>query len=136
MRRFLKILAIGVASLILLSAIVLLIARQISKLPDEQFTPGGLRRSTSVYVPMRDSVEIAVSILLPADWQSEEKLPVLMRTARYWREPKIGWTARSLVGLHLLAPEDILDKQVLYFSDRRFVVILADARGTGASGGR
>ncbi|HEY1471612.1 MAG TPA: CocE/NonD family hydrolase [Candidatus Acidoferrum sp.] len=135
MSRFLRVLVTATASLILLIAVVLLIARQTSRLPDEQFTSGGLRQSTSTYVPMRDGVEIAVSVILPTDWRAGERLPVLMRNARYWREPKVGWTARAFIGLHILKPSDILDEQVLYFVNRRFAVVLADVRGTGASGG-
>ena len=136
MRRTFTILAISLASFLAIAAVILTIGRIRSKLPDEQTTPGGLRRSSSVYVPMRDGTDIAVSVLLPSDWHAGEKLPVLLRTARYWREPQIGWTARALIGLHILSAEDLLDRQVLYFSDRRFVVVLSDVRGGGASGGR
>jgi putative CocE/NonD family hydrolase len=58
-----------------------------------------------------------------------------MRTTRYWREPEIGWTARALLGLHLLHPQDLVDDQVLYFTRRRFAIVLVDARGSGASSG-
>jgi uncharacterized protein len=135
MRRILKVAALSLFALILGAALALIAGRYTSKLPDERITPGGLRQSSSVYVPMRDGTQIAVSVMLPADWHSGEKLPTLMRTARYWREPQVGWTARALIGLHLLEPGDILDRQVLYFVDRRFIVVLADARGTGASSG-
>ena len=67
MSRSLKVHVTATASLILLIAVVLLIARQTSRLPDEQFTSGGLRQSSSTYVRMRDGVEIAVSVILPAD---------------------------------------------------------------------
>jgi putative CocE/NonD family hydrolase len=135
MRRSAKWIATGILSLVLLLSVVLLIARQRSKLPDEQFTPGGLPRSSSTYVKMRDGVEIAVSVDLPADWKTGERLPVLMRSARYWREPQVGWTARMLLALRAIQPDDILDKQALYFAERRFVVLRVDVRGTGASGG-
>jgi len=34
---------------------------------------------------MRDGVEIAVTVDLPADLKEGERVPVLMRTTRYWR---------------------------------------------------
>jgi len=39
---------------------------------------------------MRDGVEIAVTINLPADLKPGQRVPVLMRTTRYWRskEPR------------------------------------------------
>jgi uncharacterized protein len=107
-----------------------------TKLPGEEMTPAHLRRSTSNYVKMRDGMEIAVTVYLPGDLKAGERVPVLMRTTRYWRVPRIGWPARMLVALHLAGSDDLVDKQVLYFNQRRFSVLLVDARGSGASGGR
>lgn len=99
-------------------------------------TPAGFRRSTSHYVKMRDGVEIAVTIDVPSDLKGGERLPVLMRTTRYWRSPQVGWTLRMLIALHQAnVPDEIEDKQAAYFNERRFVVLAVDARGSGASGG-
>jgi putative CocE/NonD family hydrolase len=98
--------------------------------------PAALGRSTSRYVPMRDGVELAVSVYLPADLREGERLPVLMRTARYWREPELGWAARALIALHLMRATDLIDDHTPEFTRRRFAVLLVDARGSGASGGR
>ena len=107
-----------------------------TKLPGEEMTPAGMRRSTSNYVKMRDGVDIAVTVDLPADMQTGGRVPVLMRTTRYWRVPQIGWAARMLVSLHLVPSDNFVDRQVLYFNQRQFAVLLVDARGSGASGGR
>jgi hypothetical protein len=93
-----------VASLGLAGLLVLAIITERTKLPGEEMTPAGLRRSTSEYVRMRDGVEIAVTVNLPADLKSGERVPVLMRTTRYWRAPGIGWTLRMLVALHQASP--------------------------------
>jgi putative CocE/NonD family hydrolase len=95
----------------------------------------GVVRSSSLYVKMRDGVEIAVSIHLPRDLKAGEKLPVLMRTTRYWREPEKSWMLKALLSLHLVRSQLLTDPQVKYFNERRFAVLLVDARGTGASGG-
>jgi len=132
----LKLLGIGALAvgLAVLLGIAIVTAR--TKLPGEEMTPAGVRRSTSSYVRMRDGVEIAVTVNLPADWKLGEKLPVLMRTTRYWRAPQIGWTYRMLIGLHLVGPpNETEDQQTAYFNQRHFVVLAVDARGSGASGG-
>ena len=135
MRRWLRWVGAGVLSLGLVISAVATLATARLKLPGEENTPAGIRRSTSRYLEMRDGVEIAVSVYLPPDLKGGERVPVLMRTTRYWREPQIGRALRMLVALHLVRPDDLEDKQVTYFNQRRFVVLLVDARGSGASGG-
>jgi putative CocE/NonD family hydrolase len=85
---------------------------------------------------MRDGVEIAVTVLLPPDLKAGERVPVLMRTTRYWRGQQIGWGLRVMVALHLVNPSSLVDEEGAYFNQRRFALILVDARGSGASGGR
>jgi len=104
-------------------------------MPAEVITPAGFRQATAVYVPMPDGVEIAVNVLLPPDLKPGERVPVLMRTTRYWRAPKLGWGLRLLIALHRVKPEALENRQRAYFNQRRFAVIVADARGSGASGG-
>lgn len=85
---------------------------------------------------MRDGVEIAVTILLPPDLKAGERVPVLMQTTRYWRSRQIGWGMRVMAALHLFNPADLADPLSAYFNQRQFAVMVVDARGTGASGGR
>lgn len=59
-----------VASPGLAGLLVLAIITERTKLPGEEMTPAGIRRSTSEYVNMRDGVEIAVTVDLPADLKS------------------------------------------------------------------
>jgi putative CocE/NonD family hydrolase len=127
---------VGIASLGTAASVFVVIATLRVKLPGEEMTPAGIRRSTSNYVTMRDGVEIGVTVYLPADLKSGERVPVLMRTTRYWRAPQIGWTLRMLVALHQTSPsEELEDKQAAYFNQRHFAVLAVDARGSGASGG-
>lgn len=135
MRRALKLIGVGIVSLGLAASVFVCVATLRTKLPGEKITPAGIRRSTSRYVSMHDGVEIAVSVYLPQDLKTGERVPVLMRTTRYWREPKIGWIARMMVALHVVQADDLFDRQVLYFNQRHFAVLLVDARGSGASGG-
>ncbi|MGA7925898.1 MAG: CocE/NonD family hydrolase [Candidatus Sulfotelmatobacter sp.] len=136
MRRWLRIVGIGVLGLGFVSFIVLAIVTARTKLPGEEMTAAGIRRSSSTYVTMRDGVEIAVTVRVPADLHTGDKFPILMRTTRYWREPQIGLVFRMLIGLHLASPPDeIEDPQAAYFNQRHFIVLAVDARGSGASGG-
>jgi uncharacterized protein len=136
MRRRLKIIGAGLLGFGVVIAIVVVVVAARTKLSWEQTTPAGIPRSTSTYVRMRDGVEIAVTVKLPADLKAGDKFPVLMRTTRYWREPKVGWIFRVLIGLRLEGlPDEIEDKQAAYFNQRHFIVMAVDARGSGASGG-
>src|SRR5215831_5727219 len=116
MRRSVKWVGVGILSLGLVAIVLLAVATFCTKLPGEEMTPAGTQRASSLYVKMHDGVELAVSVYLPQDLKAGEKVPVLMRTTRYWREPQIGSTARMLIALHLIEPNDLTDKQVLYFN--------------------
>jgi uncharacterized protein len=136
MPRSLKWVCAALVGLTLAVSVFVGIATFCTRLPGEEITPAGIRQSTSLYVKMRDGVEIAVSIYLPPDLQPGQRVPVLMRTTRYWREPQIGWALRMLLALHQPNPVEALDdKQKAFFNQRHFAVLAVDARGSGASGG-
>jgi putative CocE/NonD family hydrolase len=105
-------------------------------LPGEELTPSGLRRETAVYVTMRDGVEIAVDVWLPANHRRGDRWPVLMKTTRYWRSNGTGWGLRALAALHIVRADSLVDRQRAYFNSRGFVLLKVDARGSGASGGQ
>jgi putative CocE/NonD family hydrolase len=123
------ILSLGIVGLLLLAKTAA--ARQ----PGEGKPQAGLSQSRSLYVRMHDGVEIAVSVYLPRALKPNERVPVLMRTTRYWREPEKSWMLKMLLGLRLVRSHLFVDQQVKYFNERRFAVLLVDARGSGASGG-
>jgi uncharacterized protein len=103
--------------------------------PGGKMAPAGFRSSTSLYVKMPDGVEIAVSVYLPPDLKPGEKVPALMRTTRYWREPQKSAVLKMLLALHVVHSDLLVDERVIYYNKRRFAVLLVDARGSGASGG-
>lgn len=126
--------SLAIVALATLTAGILLLLAAHVKLTGEETTPSGLRRNYSLYVKMRDGTRLAVDVWLPADYRAGERLPVLMRSTRYWRalQPRLGLRLRVL--LHL-APNALFDAQDKYLSQRRFVVVLSDMRGSGASEG-
>src|SRR5215467_16004714 len=124
MRRRAKWIGLGLPGTFLCGAMLLSIATVATKLPGSELTPAGYRQSTSVYVKMRDGVEIAVTILLPLNLKAGEGVPVLMRTTRYWRGQEIGWGLRLMVALHFVKPSNLVDPQSAYFNERHFAVIV------------
>jgi uncharacterized protein len=132
MRKWLKLVAVGLAGLGALTVGILVILIAVTKLPGKARTPSGLRRDTALYIKMRDGVQIAADVWLPQDYQAGQRLPVLMRTTRYGRDGQFGWEYRLLVGLK---QTDARDEQTDYLNARHFVVIIADARACGASSG-
>jgi putative CocE/NonD family hydrolase len=118
-----------------LAGLLLLAATTPAKKRGERKTQARIPQSSSVYVKMHDGVEIAISVYVPRDLKANERVPVLMRTTRYWREPQKSWMLKMLLGLHLVHSHLLMDQQVKYFNERRFAVLLVDARGSGASGG-
>lgn len=76
-------------------------------------------RASSLYVPMRDGVRIAVDVLLPKDLSEGRKLPTLFKISRFGRAAQDG----SISG------ED------LFWVQHGYARVLIDERGTGASFG-
>ena len=82
-----------------------------------------------------DGVQIADDVWLPQDYQARQRLPVLLRTTRYGRDGQFGWAYRLAVALKQAQPHDPGDEQTDYLNQHHFVVVVGDARGSGASGG-
>ena len=65
MRKWLKLVAVGLTGLGELIAGILVILIAVTKLPGEARTPSGLRRDTALYIEMRDGVQIAAACGFP-----------------------------------------------------------------------
>jgi putative CocE/NonD family hydrolase len=134
MLRLLRRVVLALLGLAALTAAAVAFLISITKLPGEEKTSAGVRRNTSSYIKMRDGVQIATDVWLPRDYQSGQRLPVLLRTTRYGRDGQFGWAFRLLVALKQTDPHGPGDAQTDYLNGRHFIVVVADARGTGASG--
>jgi putative CocE/NonD family hydrolase len=80
---------------------------------------------TSVYVPMRDGVRLAVDV-----WRGPGKAaagPALLLTTRYWRAVDLAEDDPAQQGAYPIAR---------YFTGHGFTVVNVDSRGSGASFGR
>lgn len=87
-------------------------------------------KGSSHYLTMRDGVQIAIDVMLPANLEVDARIPTIMIMARYWRS----------MSLHLPDPPNkafIGTREPLpdYLIPRGFAVVVVDARGTGASTG-
>jgi len=135
MWRGLKRVVLGLLCLAALTLLAIALLISVTKLPGEEKTPAGARRNTALYIKMRDGVQIAADVWLPRDYESGQRLPVLLRTTRYGRDGQFSWAFRLLVALKQTDPHGPGDAQTDYLNGRHFIVVVADARGTGASGG-
>lgn len=82
-----------------------------------------LAKNHAVYVRMPDGVNIAADVWLPNARPAHGKLPSLVSFTRYWR-------ARELD-----PPSTDIDEPIKTMVSAGFAVIIADARGSGASFG-
>lgn len=87
-------------------------------------------QADSQYLTMRDGVQIAIDVMLPADRAPETRLPLVMIMARYWRSMQLrvpDQPNKALIGPREPIADDLIA--------RGFAVVVVDGRGTGASTG-
>jgi uncharacterized protein len=120
-------------TLLALSLCTFALSAILTKLPGQQRTPLGMQRNTALYLGMRDGTKIAADIWVPADLSRGEKLPIITEMSRYWRASEVGWAQRAAYGLGIT--DITVPSHINHFNKRRFIYIVIDARGTGASGG-
>ena len=92
----------------------------------------GMVRS-SFYIPMRDGVQLALTLTLPKNLPAGERIPCLLSQTRYWRDyelyPPLDW---------LINAEQMLPRQrnfKPFFTGQGYALVALDVRGTGASFG-
>jgi putative CocE/NonD family hydrolase len=83
----------------------------------------------SLYIPMRDGVEIAIDVNLPKGLPAGEKVPSILIMARYWRSFQLRMTQPGKVPM---GPRPAIAD---FLTSYGYAVITVDARGTGASFG-
>jgi uncharacterized protein len=85
----------------------------------------------SMYLTMRDGVQLAVDVYLPRNRKKGEKLPTLLHQTRYWRLPQLRFPfsvfSRGLLGA--------TGKLIKRFIEQGYVIVNVDVRGSGASFG-
>lgn len=87
--------------------------------------------SKSMYLTMRDSVKIAMNVVLPKGLNSDEKIPTIIYQTRYWRGAKF----RFPFNLFLNNFSGNTGKMIKEFIQTGYALIAVDVRGSGASTG-
>lgn len=85
----------------------------------------------TLYLPMRDSVLIAVDAYLPDDLEEGEMIPAILHQTRYWR----AFDFRFPMSLFLKNPIGPLKDFVEACVQNGYAFVNVDARGSGASFG-
>ena len=84
----------------------------------------------NLHVEVRDGTKIAVTICLPTDLKSNEKIPTVLTQTRYWRAMELRIPFRWIFNeaVSMTPNPDII-------TSRGYAFIITDVRGTGASFG-
>lgn len=131
----LKWLGLAVSVAIALAAAVILAAGLTAPDRRQLMTPGGVRQDASFYLRAEDGVHLAVSVIMPADYQGGE-IPALVHMTRYWRGLEPTFLNRALsrlgIGRDASAPQEPFAS---FLSQAGYALVIVDSRGTGASEG-
>lgn len=98
-----------------------------------QAVPAGYVRNTSLYVTSADGTKIAIDVWLPKTLKAGERVPGLIKATPYWRGRQLTFIGKAVATY--LAPSIAIEPDVEILNGRGYAVIVADARGTGASFG-
>jgi len=128
MRKILKWFGIGVGTLLLVSISLLLIAAVVGGLLYRFKPPVHSAR----YLTMSDGTRVAADVWLPKDLKAGARVPVLVAGTPYWRGASFTFLGDALAEYGLLR---LKDPTIVPLNARGYAVVMADARGTGASFG-
>ncbi len=86
----------------------------------------------SFYVPMRDSIRLAVDVFMPKKRAKGEKVPTVMYLTRYVRSLKAKFPFNLLKDPVL---GQISEEEIKFLTSYGYACVIIDARGSGASEG-
>ena len=86
----------------------------------------------SYYLPMRDSILIAVDVFLPKKLEKDKKIPSILYLNRYVRSLKAKFPFNLLKHPILTV---VSEEEIKYFTSHGYACIIVDTRGSGASQG-
>lgn len=81
----------------------------------------------SLYLPMRDGVQIAIDVYTPEGASEAARVPTILRQTRYWRAPQFRLPWRAMLD----EPAPLARR----FLAAGYAWVDVDVRGSGASGG-
>lgn len=86
----------------------------------------------SYYVPMRDSIKLAVDVYLPKKLEAGKKVPTILYLTRYVRAVQAKFPFNLIVDPVLTT---VSEDEVKLFTSYGYACVIVDVRGTGASQG-
>ncbi len=87
----------------------------------------------SYYIPMRDSILLAIDVFLPKGLEAGNKIPSIVYLDRYVRSVQAKWPFSMFIDPVLTS---VNNKEVGFFTSYGYAMIVVDVRGTGASQGQ
>ena len=117
-----------------LVAMALVYLMYVNPVAGEEIVPAGYARNTSSYMTMEDGTRLAADVWVPPNLAAGERLPAIMISTRYWRAHEMGPFYRLLVGVGETNVPNLTTAN--QWNDAGYVLILVDARGSGASFGQ
>jgi putative CocE/NonD family hydrolase len=85
------------------------------------------------YIPMRDSVQLALTLHLPRKLEPGKRIPLIIHQTRYWRNFQLKRPFNKLINAYYLGRDGRLKLRLV---ERGYAFLDVDTRGTGASYGR
>ena len=87
---------IGLALAGVVTLVIVLIVIGIVLAPDyaRKNTPAGFPINSTHYLPLNERTNVWISVWLPPNLRTDEKVPVLMTTSRYSGQTESGWLAK------------------------------------------
>jgi putative CocE/NonD family hydrolase len=88
---------------------------------------------SSCYVPMRDSILLAVDVFLPKKLEAGKKIPTIGYLDRYVRSVEAKWPFNWLKDP---IEASVIEQEIKFFTSYGYAIVVVDVRGTGASQGK
>ena len=126
---------VGLALAGLITLVVILIVIGIVLAPDyaKKTTPAGFPVNSSHYLPLDEKTNVWISVWLPPNLKTDEKIPALMTTSRYSGQLEPGWLARAFE-TYALSPNGNY-QSARRFLDKGYAFIWVQSPGSCQSSG-
>ena len=102
-------------------------------MPLRKKTPAGFPVNSCHYLPLDEKTNVWISVWLPPNLKTDEKIPALMKTSRYAEQFEPGWLTR-VFETYSLSPNPNY-QGVQRYLDRGFAFVWVQSPGSCQSSG-
>ena len=131
--RVLKRIGYGVLILFALFAGTMFIAGALAPDMRKALTPAGFPVNQDRYIRLENGESVWISVWLPENLKTGEKIPALVETSRYGQQLEAGWLYRAFQTL--LGKPDINKRQIQWILDRGYTSVWIQSPGSCQSTG-